>query len=306
MKSPPFIGSPPSLRSRPLMAVPPVGPQPSGTRAAVLPPSPGVARVPNFFKATMETAMSTVESPNQVGAPAGGFDFKKLIPLALIAAGIAAFFALGLNKYLTFDQLRQHRGELTAFVAAMPVIAVALFIIVYAGVVALSVPGAAIMTLTGGFLFGIWEGTGAVVVGATIGATALFLAARYILGDSLRAKAGPWLSKMEAGFNEDALSYLLVLRLIPAFPFFIVNLVPAFLGVSLRTFVIATFVGIIPGTFVFASIGAGLGSIFDSAQEFSLKGALTPQVITALVGLAVLSLIPVVYKRIKARRVPSN
>jgi uncharacterized membrane protein YdjX (TVP38/TMEM64 family) len=257
----------------------------------------------------METAMSTVESqnPDARGAPAaGGFAFKKLIPLAFIGAGIAAFFALGLNKYLTFDQLRQHRGELTAFVDSMPVIAVALFIVVYAGVVALSVPGAAIMTLTGGFLFGIWEGTAAVVVGATVGASALFLAARYVLGDSLRAKAGPWLSKMEAGFNEDALSYLLVLRLIPAFPFFIVNLVPAFLGVSLRTFVIATLVGIIPGTFVFASIGAGLGSIFDSAQEFSLKGALTPQVVTALVGLAVLSLVPVVYKRIKARRAMSH
>jgi uncharacterized membrane protein YdjX (TVP38/TMEM64 family) len=250
--------------------------------------------------------MSTVESQNQEGAPVAGFAFTKLIPLALIAAGIAAFFALGLNKYLTFDQLRQHRGELTAFVASMPVTAVALFIVVYAGVIALSVPGAAIMTLTGGFLFGIWEGTAAVVVGATVGASALFLAARYVLGDSLRTKAGPWLSKMEAGFNEDALSYLLVLRLIPAFPFFIVNLVPAFLGVSLRTFVLATFVGIIPGTFVFASIGAGLGSIFDSTQEFSLKGALTPQIITALVGLAVLSLIPVVYKRIKARRAPSH
>jgi uncharacterized membrane protein YdjX (TVP38/TMEM64 family) len=111
---------------------------------------------------------------------------------------------------------------------------------------------------------------------------------------------------MEAGFNEDALSYLLVLRLIPAFPFFIVNLVPAFLGVSLRTFVIATFLGITPGTFVFASIGAGLGSIFDSMQEFSLKGALTPQVITALVGLALLSLLPVAYKKIKARRSTSE
>ena len=106
---------------------------------------------------------------------------------------------------------------------------------------------------------------------------------------------------MEDGFKENALSYLLVLRLVPAFPFFIVNLVPAFLGVPLRTFVIATAVGIVPGTFVFASIGAGLGSIFDSMQEFSLKGALTPQVVTALVGLSLLSLLPVVLKQIKAR-----
>jgi uncharacterized membrane protein YdjX (TVP38/TMEM64 family) len=251
--------------------------------------------------------MSTAEGPNTAArAVPAGFSIKKLIPLVVIGGGIAAFFALGLNKYLTFDVLRQHREELSQFVASMPVASVALFVVAYAVIVGLSVPGAAILTLAGGFLFGIWEGTAAVVVGATAGATALFLAARYVLGDALRAKAGPWLSKMEAGFNEDALSYLLVLRLIPAFPFFIVNLVPAFLGVSLRTFVIATFVGIIPGTFVFASIGAGLGSIFDSMQEFSLKGALTPQVITALVGLAFLSLLPVVYKRFKARRVASR
>ncbi len=228
--------------------------------------------------------------------------WARLLPVAILAAGIGAFFAFGLNQYLSFEQLRLHRGELMAFVATMPTLAVVLFIAAYAVSTAFSLPGGAVLTLTGGFLFGIWEGSAAVVVGATIGATALFLAARTALGDVLRAKAGPWLARMEAGFKEDALSYLLVLRLIPAFPFFVVNLVPAFLGVSLRNFVIATFFGIIPGSFVFASIGAGLGSIFDSMQEFSLMGALTPQVITALAGLAVLSLIPVIYKRLKARR----
>ncbi|MEC9369347.1 MAG: VTT domain-containing protein, partial [Pseudomonadota bacterium] len=166
----------------------------------------------------------------------------------------------------------------------------------------LSVPGAALLTVTGGFLFGIWVGTAAVVVGATLGATAVFLIARTALGEALRAKAGPAIRKMEQGFRENALSYLLVLRLIPLFPFFLVNLVPAFLGVPLATFVVGTFFGIMPGTFVFISIGAGLGSIFDSMQEFTLKGALTPEVIVALVGLAVLSLIPVAYRTIKARK----
>ncbi len=239
--------------------------------------------------------------------PATGFPYKRLVPLVVLGAGIAAFFALGLDRYLTFDALRHNREMLDVVrrtrcrsypcccsSSSTP------------AAVALSVPGAAVLTLTGGFLFGIWEGTAAVVVGATAGATLLFLAARFVLGDALARQGGSVASKMEAGFNEDALSYLLVLRLIPAFPFFIVNLVPAFLGVSLRTFVIATFLGIIPGTFVFASIGAGLGSIFDSAEEFSLKGALTPQVITALVGLAILSLLPVVYKKIKARRAVSE
>ncbi len=246
--------------------------------------------------------MTTAASEKQMLEPKPVASWKRLVPLAVLGVGIVAFFALGLDRYLTFDELRRNRETLTSFVDAMPVLSVLLFVLVYTAAVALSVPGAAVLTLTGGFLFGIWEGTAAVVVGATAGATLLFLAARFVLGDALRAKAGPWLAKMEAGFNEDAMSYLLVLRLIPAFPFFIVNLVPAFLGVSLRTFVFATFLGIIPGTFVFASIGAGLGSIFDSAQEFSLKGALTPQVITALVGLAVLSLLPVAYKKIKAHR----
>lgn len=248
----------------------------------------------------MTSEMLDMEAPAQVSAPAS---WVRLLPLAVIAAGVVAFFALDLGRYLTFEQLRTHRSGLMAYVASMPVKAVLLFVVVYAAATAFSFPGAVILTLTGGFLFGIWQGTAAVVVGATIGATLLFLAARTALGDALRTKAGPWLARMEAGFKDNALSYLLVLRLIPAFPFFVVNLVPAFLGVPTRTFVTATLLGIIPGTFVFASIGAGLGSIFDQMQAFSLKGALTPQVITALAGLAVLSMIPIVYRKLKSRSV---
>ena len=229
---------------------------------------------------------------------------SRLIPLALLAAVFAVVFGLGLHKYLSFEQLRLHRGALMAYVASMPVKAVLLFIAAYAAATALSLPGGIVLTLAGGFLFGMWLGAAAVVVGATIGATLLFIAARTVLADALRAKAGPWLARMEAGFREDAWSYLLVLRLVPGFPFFIVNLVPAFLGVPLSTFVATTFLGIIPGTFVFASIGSGLGSIFDAMEEFTLKGALTPQVIVALVGLAALSLIPVIVKRVRASKSP--
>jgi uncharacterized membrane protein YdjX (TVP38/TMEM64 family) len=227
---------------------------------------------------------------------------KRVLPVLILLAGIAAFFGLGVHNYVTFDALRQHRGELMAFVAGMPVMAALLYLLVYAGVIAFSLPGGAVLTLTGGFLFGNLLGTALTVVAATIGATLLFVAARTALGDVLRAKAGPFLARMEEGFKENALSYMLVLRLIPAFPFFVVNLVPAFLGVPLRTYVIGTFLGIIPGTFVFSSIGAGLGSIFDSMQEFTLMGALTPQVLTALIGLAVLSLVPIAYKKLKARK----
>jgi uncharacterized membrane protein YdjX (TVP38/TMEM64 family) len=239
--------------------------------------------------------------PTTGKATASGFSWKRLIPLAIIVAGIAAFFLLGLNEYATLEHLRQHRGQLMGFVAANPRLSVVLFITIYALATSFALPGGALLTVTGGFLFGIWLGAAAVVVGATIGATTLFVIARSALGDLLRAKAGPFLAKMEAGFKENALSYLFVLRLIPAFPFFVVNLVPAFLGVPLRTFIIATFFGIMPGTFVYASIGAGLGSIFDRMEEVTLKGALTKEVVIALAGLAVLSLLPVAYKKLKSR-----
>jgi uncharacterized membrane protein YdjX (TVP38/TMEM64 family) len=240
------------------------------------------------------------------GAPAPAPLWKRLAPLCVLAAGIAAVFATGLDKYLSFEQLRQHRTELMAFVAGMHGEALVIFVLAYAASTAFSLPGGVVLTLAGGFLFGTIEGTAATVVGATAGATALFIAARSALGDTLKRKAGPWLAKLEAGFKEDAFSYLLVLRLVPAFPFFAVNLAAPILGVGLRTFVIATLFGIIPGTFVFSSIGAGLGSIFDSMEAFSLKGALTPQVLTALIGLSLLSLLPVVFKKIKARRAPSH
>lgn len=231
-----------------------------------------------------------------------GFPVRRLLPLAVIAAGIAAFFALGLDQYVTFHALRDNRSVLMHFVADQGVLAVLLFVAIYAVSTALSLPGGAVLTIAGGFLFGSWFGAVYVVIGATLGSVAVFLIAKTALGDALRAKAGPALKKMEAGFHENALSYLLVLRLIPLFPFFVVNIVPAFLGVRLRTYVIATFLGIIPGSFVFASVGAGLGSVFDAMKEFTPGAALTPEVITALVGLSVLSLLPVVYKHFKSRR----
>lgn len=230
------------------------------------------------------------------------FSWQRMIPLLVLAAGLVAFFAFGLDDYLTFETLRENRAWLLQQVADSALLAAVAYIVLYVLVVAFSLPGGAVMTITGGFLFGQWLGTAYVIFAATIGATILFLAAKTALGDVLRAKAGPFLKKMEAGFQENALSYLLVLRLIPLFPFFIVNLVPAFLGVSLKVFVIATFVGIIPGSFVYATVGAGLGSIFDSGEEFSAGSILTPEIVTALVGLAVLAMLPVAYKTFRTKR----
>lgn len=236
-------------------------------------------------------------------ASSSSFSFKRLLPLLVLVAGLVVFVALGLHRYLSFEVLRDNREALLTWVQQNGLLAALVYMTVYAVAVAFSLPGGLVLSITGGFLFGALLGSLYILIGATVGATALFVIAKSALGDFLRAKAGPWLQKMEAGFRENALSYLLVLRLVPLFPFFVVNLVPAFLGVPLSTYVIGTFFGIMPGVFVFASVGAGLGSIFDKGEAFSAAGILTPQIVMALLGLAILVLIPVIYKKIKARSV---
>jgi uncharacterized membrane protein YdjX (TVP38/TMEM64 family) len=229
------------------------------------------------------------------------FSYGRLVPVLVLVTGLVVFFALGFERYLSFDTLREHRSTLRAWVETSGVRAALLFMVIYTTAVAFSLPGATVLSIAGGFLFGTVWGTVGIVISATLGATVLFLIAKTAFGDALRAKAGPWLQNMETGFRDNALSYLLVLRLVPLFPFFIVNLVPALLGVPLSTYVLATFVGIIPGALVYATVGAGLGSIFDAGGEFSATGILTPQVLLSLIGLAVLAMLPVVYKKLKTR-----
>ena len=230
------------------------------------------------------------------------FSFKRLIPLLVLVIGLVLFFVLGLHQYVSFTALRENRAALLTWVQHSRTLAAFTYMAIYTVAVAFSLPGGAVLSITGGFLFGALWGTVYIVISATLGATALFIIAKTAIGDVLRAKAGPWLHKMEAGFRDNALSYLLVLRLIPLFPFFVVNLVPAFLGIRLSTYVLGTFVGIIPGALVYATVGAGLGSIFDAGGELSAKGILTPQILLALIGLAVLAMLPVIYQKIKARR----
>jgi uncharacterized membrane protein YdjX (TVP38/TMEM64 family) len=222
----------------------------------------------------------------------------RLVPLIVVGGGLGAFFVFGLDEYLSFEALREHRQFLVAWRNDHFLHLVASFIALYGLMVAFSVPGAVWMTISGGFLFGPVAGTAASVVGATIGAVALFLAARYALGDILRAKAGPALRKMEAGFNENALSYLFILRLVPLFPFWLVNLVPALLMVKLGTFIFATFFGIIPGTLVFALVGSGLGSLLDAGMAPDLNVFFEPEILLPIAGLVILSLIPVIYKKV--------
>ncbi len=239
---------------------------------------------------------------NDSGSVPKGRLWRRILPLALLAVGLIAFFAFGLHDYLSFDKLHQHRETLVEFVAAHGVLAVILYLLCYATVIAFSLPGGAIMTITGGFLFGTLAGTVYTVLAATVGASVLFLAARTALGDLLRAKAGPAVRKMEAGFRENALSYLLALRLIPLFPFWLVNLVPALLGVPFRVYLIGTFFGIIPGCFVFASVGNGLGTVFAAGRTPDINIIFAPEILIPIIGLALLALAPVAYKKYFPKR----
>ncbi len=235
-------------------------------------------------------------------AARGPFTIRRLWPLAILLLGILAFFLFDLDRYVTFEALKQHREALKGFVQDHGLGAALIYAGVYAAAVAFSLPGGAVLSITGGFLFGWLLATVLVVFSATLGASLLFVIAKTTVGEALRARAGPWIKTMAEGFQEDAFNYLLVLRLVPIFPFFVVNLVPAFLGVPLRTYVLATFIGIIPGSIVYTTVGAGLGSIFDKGEEFTGANILTFEIGAALVGLAVLALIPVVYRKWKGRR----
>jgi len=249
--------------------------------------------------------------PDPEGAPPKGTSLRtgnrlrRYLPLALLATGLLVFLALGGYRYLSLEALAQHREKLQALVAEQEGLALLAFIALYTVCVAFSVPGALVMTVAGGFLFGPWLGAAASVVGATLGATVLFLAARSALGDLLKDRAGPALAKMRVGFQENALSYLLVLRLIPLFPFWLVNLVPALLGVSLGVFLAGTFFGIIPASLVYASLGNGLGTLFEAGSSTDLGNALYQrEVLLPLAGLALLSLLPIVYKKVKKPKSP--
>jgi uncharacterized membrane protein YdjX (TVP38/TMEM64 family) len=227
--------------------------------------------------------------------------------------------AMGWHRELSLETLIRYRMTLDDFVTRHGVVAVAAFVAVYIAVVTLSLPGALYLTLTGGLLFGALCGGLASFVGATVGATLLFLMARSAFGEHLVRRAGPKAERLAEGFREDAFSYLLFLRLVPIFPFFLVNLVPALAGVRLAPFVAATAIGIVPATIAFSLVGAGLDSVIaaqaagfraclaagrsDCRIAFDLDSVLTPQIIAALIGLGVLALIPVVVKRLRARRI---
>jgi len=239
------------------------------------------------------------------GIPAGKrtSPVRRFLPLIILIAGLGAFFAFGGTHLFSFETLRDNREALLGWRDQNFLAAVFAYIALYAVVTAFSLPAGAVLSLAGGFMFGWFWGGLMVITGATIGAVALFSVARTALGEPLRSKAGPFLKKFEAGFKEDMWSYLIILRLVPLFPFWLVNLAPAFLGVPLGAYAVTTFFGIMPGTFVFASVGAGLGTVFDRGATPDLGVVLAdPNVYLPIAGLIALALIPVVYKRLTTNK----
>jgi uncharacterized membrane protein YdjX (TVP38/TMEM64 family) len=234
-----------------------------------------------------------------IATAAKSLKLRLLAIAAAVAAVVAVLKLTGTLDYLSFAELARNRDWLVGRVQELGFAAPIVFVLVYALCTAFSLPTGLLLSTLAGFLFGTWLGGCVNVIGATLGATLIFLAARTALGDLLRARAGPFLRKLEAGFREDELSYMLVLRLVPLFPFWLVNLAPAFLGVRLSTFVVGTLVGIIPGAWVFASVGTGLGAILDVGATPDGSALLEPRVLLSIIGLVVLALIPVIYKRFR-------
>ncbi len=244
--------------------------------------------------------------------------WRRLMPLIVLAGAAGLILSQGWHNLISFQQLALNQQALQAWIGENIFAALAVYAGVYVVVVALSLPGGAVLTVAGGLLFGWLIGGLITVVAATLGATAIFLIARTSVGEPLAARAGPWLDRFRAGFQENALSYLLFLRLVPVFPFWIVNLAPALLGVSLRIYIITTALGIIPGTFAFAFAGAGLDSVLAAQREafqacqaaremddpacslqFDPGTLITTELLIAFAALGIVALIPAIVKKLR-------
>lgn len=263
----------------------------------------------------LDTMTKTPEAgPGEASSKSGGIG--RFLPLVAIVGLMGFAFAMGWHRYLSFQVLAENLDQLNSYIGANLILAVFAYMALYVAVVTLSLPGAGVLSITGGLLFGWYISAPATVLAATLGATLLFLIVKTSLGAVLADKAGPWLAKLKDGFAENGLSYLLFLRLVPAFPFFIVNIAPALLGVRLSTFVFGTFFGIIPGSIAFAFLGSGLGTTLRTANEdyqacVAQSGAdacsfalgvgdiVNKEILIAFAALGVVALIPIVLKRFR-------
>ena len=224
------------------------------------------------------------------------------LPLIILVVALVCFFYFQLYRYLSFSMLKEHRYFLTQWTEQHRLISALLLMLIYIAVVAISIPVGTILTLAAGFLFGVVFGTIYVVVGATMGACVVFLAVKTSLGSTLAERHGKWLVKFENNLQENAFNYLLFLRLVPVFPFWIINIAAGLLNVSLGRFFLATLIGIIPGSLVYTAVGNGLGAILDKGGEPNLGIIFTPAVLLPLLGLSILSIVSIIHKRIMTKK----
>lgn len=245
-----------------------------------------------------------IDAPTEMAPDKQSNPFVRRLPLIIIAI-VAVLGAIFLRDYLTFDALSENRETLLAFRDANYLLTALLFIAAYVVIVAFSLPGATIATLTGGFLFATFPGALFNVTGATLGATAIFLAARWGFGEKLGAKlegSEGIVKKIKDGIDENQWSMLFLIRLVPAVPFFMANLIPSFLEVPTRRFIISTFFGIIPGAVVYTSVGAGLGEVFERGETPNLGIIFEPFIIGPIIGLCVLAALPILIKAVRGKK----
>ncbi|MGC6518537.1 MAG: TVP38/TMEM64 family protein [Candidatus Puniceispirillaceae bacterium] len=226
---------------------------------------------------------------------------KRLWLPAILVVGLGIFLATGAHRFVQWEVIALHYGQIKSWATSQLVLAGLGFCLAYMLAVAFSLPVALPLTLTGGAVFG-WLALPLVLTGATVGAGLVFIAVRTAFGDLARRRAGPFLARLEDGFSTNAFSYLLALRLIPAAPFWVINIVPALTRMTLRSFLAATFIGIAPGTAVFVSVGRGLDHVLAAGRTPDLEILASPAILGPLVALGLLALMPVVWKRIRAAR----
>lgn len=222
----------------------------------------------------------------------------RLLPILVIAA-VALAGLVWLRPYLSFDTLASHREALEALVASNYALAVVVFLVVYIGIVALSLPGATIATLAGGFLFGLFPGVFYNAGAATVGAVLIFLAARMGLGERLSARidaSSGSIGRLKRGLDRDQWSVLFLMRLVPVVPFFVANVIAGLLAVPLHRYVVTTALGILPGAVVYTSVGAGLGEVFDSGRRPDLDVIFEPHILLPLLGLSLLAALPMILR----------
>ena len=229
---------------------------------------------------------------------------KRFLPLVVLITAIVSVFASGVGRYLNLEALQTHEATLRGFVDDNLVLALLAFIAVYALATAVSFPGAVILTLAGGYLFGTWIGGTATVIGATVGSIMVFYVVQTSLGAALRAKAeadGGTLKKVIDGVRDGAFGYILTLRLIPVAPFWLVNVAAALANAPLRAYALATFFGIMPATFIYSGVGAGIGAVIESGETPNLGVIFEPGVLLPLIALGLLSLATTLYQRRRGR-----